>query len=56
MASAVQAVSVADCDRWLPVLALSVRRGSVEDRELAWLTVDEVLDRRLELVQADVAE
>jgi hypothetical protein len=52
MASTVQVLSVADCDRWLAVLSVSVRRGSVEERELAWLTVDEVLDRRLELVAA----
>lgn len=49
MASTVVARSVQDCDRWLAVLRLSARRGSVESRELAWLTIDEVLDRRLEL-------
>jgi hypothetical protein len=47
--STVVARSVQDCDRWLAVLRLSARRGSVLDRELARLRIDEVLDRRLEL-------
>jgi hypothetical protein len=38
--------TVADCDRALELLRVLSRQGSVEERELAWLSIDEVLDRR----------
>lgn len=41
--------SVADCDRALALLRVLSRQGSVEERELAWLSIDEVLDRRVAL-------
>lgn len=51
VASGVRAArSVADCDRALELLRVLARSGSVEERELARLTIDEVLDRRNELV------
>lgn len=44
-----EAGSVAACDRALELLRVLTRSGPVEERELAWLSIDAVLERRLEL-------
>lgn len=42
--------SVADCDRALELLRVLVRSGPVEARKIARIALDDVLDRRNELV------
>lgn len=46
--------SVADCDRALVRLRVLARSGSVEERELARLSIDHVLDRRLVLSKIEM--
>lgn len=41
--------TVADCDRALERLRLLTLEGGLEERALARLAIDDVLDRRLEL-------
>lgn len=43
-------LSVAECDEALALLRVAARSGPVEWRELARLSIDDVLDRRNELV------
>lgn len=43
--------SVTDCDRALELLRRLVRAGSVEERQIARIAVDDVLDRRHELTR-----
>jgi hypothetical protein len=45
-------VTVADCDRALRLLRLRLRMGGLEERALARIATDDVLDRRLELTRA----
>lgn len=42
--------SVADCDRALEQLRVMTRSGTIEQRALARIAADDVLDRRNELV------
>lgn len=41
--------SIADCDRALALLRVMVRSGTVAERRMARIAVDDVLDRRNEL-------
>jgi hypothetical protein len=41
-----------DCDAGLALLRVLARSGSVEERALARVSIDELLDRRLELTAA----
>lgn len=43
--------TVADCDAALRLLRRLRREGAVEERALAQLAIDDVLDRRLELMR-----
>lgn len=43
--------SVADCDQALGLLRVLRREGTLEERALAQLAIDDVLDRRLELTK-----
>lgn len=40
------AVGIVDCDLALALLRVQVRQGSCDERELARLAIDDVLDRR----------
>ena len=42
--------SIADCDRALALLRTLVRSGTVEERSVARIAIDDVLDRRNELM------
>lgn len=46
-----EARSVVECDAALVLLRRLTREGPLEERSLAWLEIDRLLDRRLELAE-----